>query len=138
MATILHLDDAITMYTKVVNTEADTIRPVTRSIARQGERRAAMNLRVARATTPHMKIADPAHLTGTDKGGGKIDSWFSLTAPNPSNAMAIEFGHYPSGVFDPERYGRITKAPAGLYILTRAAFGLGSLNITPVGRFGRR
>lgn len=135
MATILHLDGETLMYKKVVEAEADTIRPVTRSIARKGEFRARGNLMAARASTPHRKILGPAGLTGTDKGGGKVDSWFSLTG---TNAMAIEFGHFPSGYFAPAKYGKVTKAPAGLYILTRAAFGLGSLNISPVGRFGRR
>lgn len=49
-----------------------------------------------------------------------VDCYTILHAPN---AMALEFGHSPSGVFDPERYGRLTKAPDPTYILTRAALG---------------
>jgi hypothetical protein len=57
------------------------------------------------------------HATG-DKSAG---SWIvSLEGDNPS---ALEYGHAPSGAFGPGgRYGHLkTKAPAGLYILHRAA-----------------
>lgn len=73
----------------------------------------------ARATTTHTKIFGPAHLTSTSvERLGPVDSQFSLNAPSPES---IEFGHNPSGVFDPEKYGRRTKPPEGLYILHRAA-----------------
>lgn len=42
--------------------------------------------------------------------------WVILHAPN---AMALEFGHAPSGVFR----GTDTKPPDGEYILTDAAYG---------------
>ena len=76
-------------------------------------------LEEARATTTHTKIVGPAHLTNTSvERLGPVDSQFSLNAPSPES---IEFGHNPSGVFDPDRYGRRTKPPEGLYILHRAA-----------------
>ena len=40
------------------------------------------------------------------------DYHVSMVAPN---AVAIEYGHSPSGIFD----GTKTKAPAGLYIMTK-------------------
>ncbi len=45
-----------------------------------------------------------------------VDMYTMLTAPN---AMALEFGHAPSGVFEDTD----TKAPDPEYILTRAAYG---------------
>ena len=45
-----------------------------------------------------------------------IDHYTMLTAPN---AVALEFGHDPSGWFA----GTKTKAPEPTYILTRAAIG---------------
>ncbi|QJD50225.1 hypothetical protein SEA_IWOKEUPLIKEDIS_22 [Mycobacterium phage Iwokeuplikedis] len=45
-----------------------------------------------------------------------VDCYTMLDAPN---AMALEFGHDPSGVFA----GTDTKAPDPEYILTRAAYG---------------
>ncbi|ASZ75453.1 tail completion or Neck1 protein [Mycobacterium phage Kimona] len=82
--------------------------------AQDGEDRAAANLAYVRATTPHHKIFGPDHLTYTSAERGDVDSFFSLNAPN---ALAIEFGHDPSGVFA----GTDTKPPEGLYILMKAA-----------------
>jgi hypothetical protein len=79
--------------------------------------RAKGNLEEARASTTHSKIIGPGHLTRVTKTDGEVDMFVNLEAPN---ALAIEFGHAPSGVFDPASYGSITKAPHGLYILTRA------------------
>lgn len=45
-----------------------------------------------------------------------VDCYTMLDAPN---AMALEFGHAPSGVFE----GTETKPPDPLYILIRAAYG---------------
>jgi len=45
-----------------------------------------------------------------------VDCFTTLHAPD---AMALEFGHAPSGYFK----GTKTRPPAGTYILTRAAFG---------------
>ena len=78
----------------------------------------------ARATTKWYKIIGPSHLTRVEATKHDVDSTADLIAPN---AMAIEFGHAPSGVFGPGgRYEHVqTKAPEGLYILHRAAgFGL--------------
>ena len=82
--------------------------------------RAKANLAAARASTQWHKIYGPDHLTRVTKSHGDIDSFTNLEAPNP---MAIEFGHQPSGVFGPGgKYGHIqTKAPEGLYIITKAA-----------------
>lgn len=82
--------------------------------------RAEANLAAARASTRWHKILGPEHLTRVTKSEGDVDAFTNLEAPNP---MAIEFGHAPSGVFGPGgRYAHVkTKAPEGLYILSRAA-----------------
>lgn len=85
--------------------------------------RAQARLGMVRATTTHTKISGPAHLTRvtlTEADGeyGDVDYQVNLEAPNP---YAIEYGHGPSGAFAPDRYGEVTKAPHGLYILTGAA-----------------
>lgn len=87
-------------------------------------------LQHARSTTEWYKIIGPGDLTeirvGKSTGKyGKVDSKYSadwLVSMYAPNAMAIEFGHAPSGVFGPGgRYGHIkTKAPFGLYIMTGA------------------
>lgn len=86
------------------------------------ETRAKANLDGARSSTRWHKIFGPGHLTDVTKSFGDVDGFVNLEAPNP---MAIEFGHAPSGVFGPDgSLGHIhTKAPDGLYILTRAAHG---------------
>lgn len=96
------------------------VRDAVHDKAKDGGDRAKANLGEARASTHWHKILGPDHLTKVDVSQGDVDSFFSLEAPN---AMAIEFGHQPSGVFGPDgRYGHIdTKAPDGLYILTRAS-----------------
>lgn len=48
---------------------------------------------------------------------GEVDSEFMLKGPN---AMALEFGHSPSGIFK----GTKTKAPEGIYVITRAVDAL--------------
>jgi hypothetical protein len=55
----------------------------------------------------------PAEIDTADNG---VDCFTILHAPN---AMALEFGHAPSGFFE----GTDTKPPAAEYILTRAAYG---------------
>lgn len=64
---------------------------------------------------------------------GPVDRLVNLEGPG---AMSIEMGHAPSGHFDPERYGKVTKAPQGLYILTGAA-GVGLQAHIPGGRKGK-
>ena len=88
--------------------------------AKQGAQRTRARLAAARASTVHFKIVGPAHLTTVGVERDYPDAEFYLEAPN---AMAIEYGHNPSGVFGPGgRFGHlITKAPDGLFILTRAA-----------------
>ena len=90
-----------------------------RKAAREVEGRARGNLATARATTGWHKLSGPDHLTRVTSGRDNVDHFVILEAPNP---MAIEFGHFPSGAFDPEVYGKMTKAPHGLYILTAAAY----------------
>lgn len=51
-----------------------------------------------------------------DDSPSLVDYFTVLHAPN---AMALEFGHAPSGWFE----GTDTKPPAATYILTRAAIG---------------
>ena len=81
--------------------------------AKDGERLTHSNLETARATTTHHKIYGPDHLTHTDARRDGPDAEFALLAPN---ALAIEYGHDPSGVFA----GTDTESPEGLYIITRA------------------
>lgn len=90
--------------------------------AHEVEVKAEMNLKSARASTTHVRI-DPsqAHETriALEHAPDYSPDWLvSMYAVNP---MALEYGHYPSGYFDPDRYGSVTKAPQGLYILNRAA-----------------
>lgn len=98
----------------------DEVRDAVHDVAKAKGRRADLLLGNARATTQWFKIVGPGHLTEITVERGEVDSFFSLVAPDP---MAIEFGHAPSGVFGPGGiYEHIkTKAPDGLYILTRAA-----------------
>ncbi|CAA79397.1 tail completion or Neck1 protein [Fromanvirus L5] len=77
-------------------------------------RRAKANLARQNSTT---RITDegyfPATITEQD---GDVDFHTILNAPN---ALALEFGHAPSGFFA----GTDTKPPEATYILTRAAIG---------------
>ena len=90
--------------------------------ARKVEAKAETNLAAVRASTTHTRI-DPARANETEirleKAPDRTTDWLvSMYAVNP---MALEYGHYPSGYFDPDKYGRITKSPSGQYILNRAA-----------------
>ena len=80
------------------------------------------NLTAARASTTHHKISGPEHETEIHLDHGEVDHYISMTGSNP---MAIEYGHFPSGYFAPEKYGKITQAPHGLYILTNAGISHG-------------
>ena len=104
----------------LVVSHLDEVRDAVWDEAKKVERRAEINLAQARASTRWEKIYGPDHLTRVSASRGDVDSFANLEAPN---AMAIEFGHQPSGVFGPGgRYGYLdTKAPEGLYILTKAA-----------------
>ena len=105
---------------------------------------ATENLSTVRATTTHVKFdQETAHQTKIEVTHGEVDSFVTLHAPD---AMALEFGHDPSGAFGPGRSNRYTgdkrkgtynqfqvmsqvgkfgkepsKAPEGQYILYRAA-----------------
>ncbi|QXN73859.1 hypothetical protein SEA_EAGLEPRIDE_21 [Mycobacterium phage Eaglepride] len=109
------------------------VKAAIRKETKEVENRAEANLARARASTTHSKIIGPGHLTSIGSYQEEIDGIAHMDAPNP---IAIEFGHGPSGYFDPDKYGKVTKAPAGLYILTRAA-GLAGSHVTPsMGRRG--
>lgn len=90
--------------------------------ATEVETKAETNLRAARASTTHTRIGrELAHQTEIklEKAPDYTPDYLvSMYAVNP---MALEYGHYPSGYFDPVKYGSITKSPSGLYILNRAA-----------------
>ena len=80
--------------------------------AKQKGQSTEAELSAARASTRWHKIHGPDHLTKVSVTRGEVDSFVNLEAPN---AMAIEYGHQPSGVFS----GTNTKSPDGLYILNR-------------------
>ncbi|ANA86958.1 hypothetical protein SEA_STROSAHL_23 [Gordonia phage Strosahl] len=108
---------------KAMNTVISHLPEVRDAVKKEGrkiERRAEKNLAKARASTQWDKIFGPDHLTTVSGDMGITDYLVHLNAPN---AMAIEFGHAPSGVFGPNgSLGHIeTKAPDGLYIIVRAA-----------------
>lgn len=102
---------------KAMNTvisHLDEVRDEVKSEGRKIERKAEMNLQRARASTRWTKILGPSTLTTVT---GEMQATDYLVHLNAPNAMAIEFGHQPSGLFA----GTDTKAPAGLYIIVRAA-----------------
>lgn len=106
--------------------------------AKKVEIKAETNLRSARAMTTHTRIdQDLAGETEIklEKAPDYTPDWLvSMYAVNP---MALEYGHYPSGYFDPDKYGSITKAPSGLYILNRAAGFPGQQLVPAPTRRGR-
>ena len=76
--------------------------------------RARSNLAAANKTSRVTQTGYfPAYI---DTAENDVDMYTMLNAPN---AMALEFGHDPSGVFA----GTDTKPPDPEYILTRAAYG---------------
>ncbi len=102
----------------IVVSHLSTTKAAVRREARLIEGKARANLAAANETsriTP--KDYFPAYI---DADEGDVDCYVNLHAPN---AMALEFGHAPSGVFGPDgRYGHIkTKPPEGRYIVSRAA-----------------
>ncbi len=102
--------------------------------AEQVHARAEANLAAARASGVE-KISGPEHVTTISVSHGEVDSFVNMDGTDP---MAIEFGHFPSGFFNPERYGRITKSPSGHFILSRAAGLLGSHGISSGRKRGKR
>lgn len=133
MARIDYLDRPEVMNHKVAH-HRETQAAV-RAAALGLEIKARANLAAARAASTHQKIKGPDHLTRitmsrADGKYGRIDFFVNMIAPNP---MAIEYGHFPSGYFDPKKYGKVTKAPHGLYILSGAA-GYGGQTTISSGR----
>lgn len=116
MAIYLYGETAIN---HIVSHLGETKRAVDRQAVETGKKAEAA-LAGARASTRWHKIHGPGHLTQVTTSHGDVDAFVNLEAPN---AMAIEFGHAPSGVFGPEgALGHLkTKAPRGLYILHKAA-----------------
>lgn len=92
----------------------DEVKDEVHKHAKEVGEKAAANLEAARGSTHWHKIHGPDGLTKTSVTKGEVDSFVNLEAPN---AMAIEFGHHPSGVFA----GTDTKSPEGLYILGKAS-----------------
>lgn len=89
--------------------------------AKKTEKIADTRLQQARASTPWFKILDPDGQTKIGIDSGEVD-YFVYMEAYKMGAMALEFGHAPSGVFGPGgMLGHIkTKAPLGLYIMTGA------------------
>lgn len=93
---------------------------------RDVEHLAEANLETARATTHWHKIhpeTSPEHATTVTGGAATDHDEDYLVHLNGNNALALEYGHSPSGVFGPGgELGHLnTKAPEGLYILGRAS-----------------
>lgn len=86
---------------------------------RMVEVKATVNL-MATGHTPRITgVNDPAdeYFPATVSAEfGDVDGYVVLHAPN---AMALEFGHKPSGYFKDKK----SRPPAPTYILTRAAYG---------------
>ena len=79
------------------------------------KKRAEKNLAVARAASQTHKYFGPEGQTDITSELRDTDGYVSIEGPG---AVAIEFGHKPSGVFK----GKNVSASEGLYILSRAAF----------------
>jgi hypothetical protein len=107
------------------------------AVAEAIEARATASLEQSRANDiVRIDGKDGMHKITRERGTneyGDVDWVVALEGPG---AMAIEFGHAPSGHFDPDRYGKVTKAPQGLYILSGAA-GFGQKTLIPGGRKGK-
>lgn len=92
----------------------DGVKHEVHDTAKKVTEKAEARLGEARSSTEWHKIHGPDHLTKVETTQGAVDSFTVLEAPN---AMAIEFGHEPSGVFA----GTKTRPPRGLYIISGAA-----------------
>jgi hypothetical protein len=102
------------MYSKLAKLPG--VGQATKKVASRGEKLAHANLEAVRGSSTHQRFW-PHGPYDTDKGSGGTDAWFSLQG---SNAMALEFGHMPSGVFG----GTDTAAPEATYILTGAGLAM--------------
>lgn len=93
--------------------------PAIRQEAMEIKTRAEVFLQMSR---PAIKIgSDPNGLTDIGTTRDEYD-WLVWMEGQKNSAMAIEMGHQPSGVFSP---GDGSRAPRGLYILTRASGAFG-------------
>lgn len=101
--------------------QMDGVHDAVRDQAGKTEKIAEQRLQRARSTTGWVKIADPDGMTRITVTEGDVDYFVNMEAPK-EGAMAIEYGHAPSGVFGPGgRYADVkTRAPMGLYIMTGA------------------
>jgi hypothetical protein len=104
---------------KVVHHIVAHLEGVRSAVHREAEevgKRADGYLAEAKATTRWHNIGNPAstgHRVDVEVTQHDVDSTVDLVGPN---AMAVEFGHEPSGYFA----GTKTRPPHGLYILTHA------------------
>jgi hypothetical protein len=94
-----------------------------KSEARRIGRIAEDRLEFARGSTKWFKIDDPAHETKITVEDGEVDAFVNMEGYK-FGAMALEFGHAPSGVF-----GKAPRGPNGgngrlSHIKTRATYGL--------------
>lgn len=117
MATILHLDGETVMYKKLAKIK--DVAEGTKDVAERGERIAKGNLEAQKSSSPWTRIDPPRGVYNVDGGSLRPDAWFSLEG---HNAMALEFGHAPSGYFA----NIPSKAPAATYILTSAGHAVSS------------
>jgi hypothetical protein len=126
------LDSVPVMYPKLMPI-AD---PGVEKYAKEVDHRAEYNLQQARSTTEWEKIADPGGLTRITFGSepspafGGTDYIVTLEAEYKHGAMAIEMGHAPSGWFK----NIPSRAPRGLYILSRAIAEFGKYRFRRRGR----
>lgn len=115
-----------TVYAKAARSAAKTAecRDAVRKERDKVSRRATSNLERAKKTS---RITDegyfPAKITEAEEVVDSHEHCFTIL--NAPNALALEFGHNPSGAFGPEgRFaGRQKRPTPGEYILIRAAIG---------------
>lgn len=91
------------------------IRSETQRIGRIADRR----LTALRASSQWVKLADPSGQTKITTEYGGFDGFVNLEAYK-MGAMALEYGHEPSGVFGPTgRFSHIKVRPSrGTYLMT--------------------
>jgi hypothetical protein len=102
-----------------------------KDVAREIKHRADRNLALSRSTTTHTKLPEPmvtrqqaSGLTDIGLDSETVQGWGATDylvwmegCEDDRAAMAIEFGHDPSGYFK----GKAVKSSRGQYILIRAA-----------------
>jgi hypothetical protein len=124
---------AVVVYAKAARTAARHVktRREVRKVRDGVTRRAQDNLLAANDTTRISKKGYfPATITEAEKIEDDHEKCYTIL--NAPNALALEFGHAPSGAFGPHTepdgepgrfYGRQTEDTPAEYILTRAAIG---------------